>query len=511
MATRVKRLEVSKFDRRAVMNTLIKSSHGNLDSYRATALEAVEQDSEFLAHIIAWNHVNGQVRDSKIALPMLALRNAQDAEYAENALAALMYLDPRSLVKAYQFHKELVTKGHVIKGGNRSMLQKVLRQYVLNIESSQNRWTRVALQHRASLKTLYAISHTKPSAAAQAILFDKKYPTASVFAKLGQLKDMSAQEAAGTILNYQIPFQIAIGALQRTKEDLRNNPEFLLALMSGMSGQQLLNSTNFLETMGVFENKMLKSEYDKALDRAKKDNKVSTLKADKAMQHVKGNGANKVTAALANLSQEKIAQVSIDGRWVILGDCSGSMDESVELASEVAGVVASLVKEDVHLIFFNDSIRYFNMTGKTTEQIRHITRGIRADGGTVCGIGLQYLEDHNIEIDGIILVSDGADSAYSWTDCNQTSFTRGYENYCKKFDKEPSIYFLHVEGQRDILTSDLEDRNLIFSRFELSNKTDYYAIPNLVKTFKTTKFGLMDEIMQTPLLTLAGVFNKPKG
>jgi hypothetical protein len=40
------------------------------------------------------------------------------------------------------------------------------------------------------------------------------------------------------------------------------------------------------------------------------------------------------------------------------------------------------------------------------------------------------------------------------------------------------------------------------------NKIDYYSLPNIIPTMKTTRYSLVDEIMGTPLLTLKQVFNQ---
>jgi len=40
---------------------------------------------------------------------------------------------------------------------------------------------------------------------------------------------------------------------------------------------------------------------------------------------------------------------------------------------------------------------------------------------------------------------------------------------------------------------------------------DYYSLPNLVATMGTRRYGLLDKIMETPLLTTDEVFNRKKG
>jgi len=493
------------FNKQTMISELIKSKHGDLMDYVPITSEAAKKETEFLAHLVAWNLVKGEIRDSKIALPIINLRHLKkdDVEFAENAISSLMTLDPRSLVKAYNFNKELSKTGMNITGGHRRMLEEGIKKYLAVREENPKWWNKVAVQHRASLKELYAVSHYKPSAHAQAVLFDRKFPKNSVFQKISDLNKMQPAEAAGTILNYNIPFQIAIGALGVKKTDFEKNPEFLLALMNGMSGQQLLSSTKFLESVGVFKSKMLKTEYDKALAKAKKDKKVSTLKASKAMKSLEESDpeiSKEILESLSKVQEEKLAKKTIDGDWVVLGDCSGSMQSAIKLAKEIAAYITKSVAGKVYLIFFNTDPRVFDVTGKTLAEIEKEAKHVTAHGGTSCGCGLQYLQDRGIIVNGIALVSDGGDNTHPY-------FHQAYPKYCLKMGVEPTIYFYRVSGDGDHLSSYCKSDHIPLEYFDMT-RVDYYSIPNLVATMKTSRYSLMDEIMNFPLLNFDKIFKK---
>jgi hypothetical protein len=487
---------------------LVKSTHGSLNDYVPLVLSAVKHDPEFLAHLIVWNLIKGEIRDSKIALPIINLRglSKDDAEFAENAVASLATQDPRSLVKAYNFNKELTKTGLHIKGGHRRMLESGIKKYLETREGNVTWWNRTVIQHRNSMKELYAVSHFKPSDHAQAILFEKKYSYKdkdhAIFAKISNLKNMSPKEAAGTIINYKIPFQIALGSLGRKKSEYEKNPEFLLALIEGMSGQQLIASTKFLTSVGVFNSPMLKSEYNKALERAKGDKKVSTLKASKAMEVLKEDSSisSDIMNKLSEIQEAKISQKTIEGDWLVLGDCSGSMSRAVELAKEIASYISKSVAGKVYLIFFNTTPRLFDATGKKLEDIKLDTKYVKAAGGTSCGCGIKYLQDKGIIVNGIALVSDGGDNSNPY-------FHDAYKAYSKKLDIEPTVYFYRVPGDSDRVSSYCKNNGIFIELFDMTTKkVDYYSIPNLVSSMKTSRYSLMDEIMDTPLLTFNQVF-----
>jgi hypothetical protein len=514
--TTTKASENAAFNKQSMISELIKSKHGDLMDYVPITSAAAQKEAEFLAHLISWNLIKGEIRDSKIALPVINLRflKKEDSEFAENAIASLLTLDPRNLVKSYKFSKELTKTGKNITGGHRRLLEEGLRMYIAAREENIKWWNKTAVQHRESFKELYAISHYKPSDWAQKILFRTEYdvklgkfvksefPKNSVFQKIADLKKMSPAEAAGTVLNYDIPFQIALGALGVKKEEFEKNPEFIMALMNGMSGQQLINSTKFLTSIGVFNSKMLKSVYETAFKKATKDKKVSTLKANKAIKTLEENPDfdPEVIEKLSKLSETKLAQKTIEGDWVILGDKSGSMSTAVKLAKEIASYISKSVAGKVYLIFFDHQPRVFDVTGKTLSEIETESKHVSASGCTSCGCGLQYLLDRGIIVNGIAMISDGGDNTAPY-------FHQVYPKYCLKMGIEPAVYFYRLQGESDSLSGYCRSENIPFELFDM-DKTDYYALPNLVAAMKTSRYSLMDEIMTIPLLTFEKIFEK---
>ena len=496
-------MERNSFHYNELVNSLSQSAHGDYDKYKDITYKAAENDPDFLAHFIAWSIAKSEIRDSKVAIPILSLRKIRNNALAENSIAALMTLSPRDLVKAYRFNKKLSAGKEIIVEGKRAYLQEAIQEYLTIQEENRGWWDKTAIQHRASLKELYAVSHTRPSVFAQDILFDKKYPRGSVFAKIAKLNSVSPSEAAGIIINHNIPFQIAMGALGVKKEAFEKNPEFVLALMGGMSGQQLVNNTNFLKSLGVFNSPVLNSEYNKALERAKKDKRTSTLKAGKAIENISKNENDvdqKIAAKLSQLQEVKIEKTGgIEGDWLVMGDISGSMETAIGMSVQLSSLIAKAVKGKVYLSFFNTSPRLYDITGKSLEEIKAMTNTITAGGGTNIGVSIRHIGDRGIVVNGIAIVSDGGEHGI---DSNGTSFRGAYLSYIKKMGIEPNIYFFKLTGSPDRLSNQVE-----MNVFDLRGKeADYYSLPNLIKTMKTKRYGLLDEILDTPLLTLKKVF-----
>jgi hypothetical protein len=481
-------MEQTVVSRNQLINQLIHIGHKDLSVYTDISLKAVSEEPELFAHLIAWNNIKGEVRDSKVAFPTLALRGDFDNEYTENAVAHLLTLDPRNLLRAVYFHRDLNKSGHKLNGGAGNMFKHGIRRYLQVRETNRKWFDRTALQHRKSLKALYAVYHVKPSSYAQKVLFERQYPKNSVFTKLALLKDMNAQEAAGTILNEKIPFLIATGALG----GIKGKSDLLLALIERMSGAELINNTNMLKKAGVFENPALKAAYDNGLERAKKDKKLSTLKASKAAEIVEDKA---VKSKLRAFQEEKIDQMTkIEGDWLVLGDRSGSMDESIEIARKTASHIARMVEGQVHLVFFNTMPMKYDVTGKTLDEINHMTRSIRASGGTSIGCGLELLRSSETLVNGIVICSDGGDNTYPL-------FHGAYSKYVSKMGIEPTVYHFWMPGERDRLRSYAKQAGLMIEHYDVT-KMDDYSLPNLIQTLRSNRYTLVDDIMNVPLMTI---------
>jgi hypothetical protein len=174
------------------------------------------------------------------------------------------------------------------------------------------------------------------------------------------------------------------------------------------------------------------------------------------------------------------------------------MESAVELAKQVAATLAKMVKGKVHLVFFNDTPRYVDASGKSLETLLEETRHIGASGWTSIGCGLQYILDHGWPVQGIAIVSDGVENRHP-------SIGEVYKRYAARFDHEPTVYWYKIG--RDVYGENLTHQLSEMESFDLTGGVDYYSLPNLVATMNTRRYTLVDAIMETPLLTFEKVFS----
>ena len=483
-----------------IFSALSRSTHGKLSEYVEEGREAIKAEPLFFQHLVAWNAKHGQVRDSKVALPVLGLAYEPDLELLDNSVAHIAALGPRELRKAFDFVREIRPLGKMTK------MDRVIRAYLRQKEVDRN-WDHIAIQHRAVLKALYALSRTGPGNQRVAAVISGQWkekindavivtklgpPKGSIFEAVAQLGSMSPVEAAGAITKFRIPFLIAGGALgAKIKE-----PELLQALIERMTPTELTSNVKTLEKLGMKTNPALRGAFEKAMEKAAKS-KQNTLKTTQAVDAVEDEGLKE---KLRSLQKKQIAAAGgPEGNWLVLVDRSPSMQRAIEFGKHVAAALSQFVKGKVYLVFFDSGPMTVDVTGLSLDQIMKATRHIGTGSATSIGCGLARMLAEKIELDGIAIVSDGEENTAPY-------FPDVYRKYCDTFQKDLPVYFYDCDGGRDNLSARMNTAGIEMQKFDLRHgRTDYYAIPNLVQSMRSSTYSLVDEILATPLLSLDDV------
>jgi hypothetical protein len=272
-----------------------------------------------------------------------------------------------------------------------------------------------------------------------------------------------------------------------------------------MSPTELTTNAKLLGKLEVETSPVLRAAFREGLERAAKSKKTP-LKAGRA---AKAMGDSKLAKKMENLQERQIdSQKGVEGDWLVLADCSASMEDSIEVARHISATLVRFVKGAVHLVFFNTAPRHIDVSGKTLEEIKALTRYVTANGATSIGCGMQWARDEGINVDGIAIVSDMAEN-------NTPSFASTYRGYCEKLSKEPTVYLYVLGSQYEQTTwihqfeTSLMKHSIDAQAFDLRGSgVDYYSLPNLVQTMRTNRYSLVDEIMAVPLLKLEDVLKK---
>lgn len=476
-----------------ILSELSRSPHGKLEEYVPVGKQAIVNEPEFFAHLIAWNHIKGQIRDSKVALPIISLTKKDlHEEFIENSLAHLATLNPREMEKAFRFARQIKISTKLSR-----RFYDLIRKYLKAKETEKN-WDRLGLQHREVLTTLYCLTKTKPGEHQKKVLFEKSYAPGSVFAAVAGLKNMSPDEAAGVILQKKLPFLIVKGALGiKIKE-----PAIMLALINMMTPTELVTNTKIFNEWGMSQNPSLRGAFDKAIGKVETST-ANVLKTTRAAENITDE---KLKARLQGVQNKQLASMQVEGDWLVLADKSGSMHNAIVVARQVASLLAKMVKGKVWLVFFNSSPQSMDVTGLALDQINELTKHIKADGQTSIGCGLQRLLESKTEVDGICIVSDANENATPF-------FPDVYVKYSAWAGKEIPVYLYLCDahdGFTSTLGSGMKLKGLDMQVFNMNSDTDFYSLPNIVATMRTNRYSLIDEVMDTKLLTLSDVLKNQR-
>lgn len=473
-----------------VLSELTKSPHGDLSEYLKVGVQAASEDPDFFGHLVAWNHVKGQVRDAKVALPVIALRAGGDEDYVENALAHLADLRPREFARALMFARQI--------GVNQRLMRRLVERYLRDLEADFFDWERTSLLHRSTIKGFYSKYHIKPNKVADDTLF-KDAPIGGRFAAVKLLKNQTPEQIAGAIRGYKLPFMVVKAALgAKIKE-----PDVLCAVIQGMTTPELITNMASLERWGVKTVPALRAALEQAMTKAK-DAKASkgTLKTTKAAEALAGD--EQLSGKLKDLQEKQLDKLQmIEGNWLVIADRSGSMEGAIEGGRQVAAILCRSVKGGVALSFVNNSPQTYDVTGKTLEEITKLTKGIMAFGGTSLGCALKQAQDNKLQVDGIVVISDGEDNQNPY-------FHMAYLAYVEAMGVEPTVYFYKM-GSGSPLVEYCAKFNIDLQTFELGQSVDYYSLPNLVQTMRVGRYSLLDEVLATSLKTVDQVLDRTKG
>lgn len=516
--------------RSQILNEISRSAHGKLAEYDNIIGKACASDPEFLAHLIAWDFVNGQVKDSKIALPVLTLAHQEfPDELTENSLAHLAMQPPRELVKALKFSIET---GSVAR--RQRKLEAVIRLYLAHKEAEPGKWNRLAARHRRSLKTLYSLAHAKAPIWVSAALFGfyknadgekipASYALGSIFADIAGLSKMDPKSVAATIQKWHLSPLVVSGAMAGAKA-AQQDSGVVQATMEQMSDTEVVTRAKSLEKRGLSRDAALKETFRTKVAKATKSHKA-TLKTSVAAEEVEDESLKTMLRELQErqIQTQKDAGRGIDGNWLVIADRSQSQEVAITLGVHVAASIAKFVTGSVWLVFCNGDVTPMEVTGKSLETIQARAKFVFANGGTSYGVALAWAAEHKVNLDGVVIVGDGGENT-------SPLFAIEWQNWKKRVDKELPVYlfrtfcppkYANTPGGNPQLFKMLmggcnpnpwgvsapSSRPAIsFTEFDFTHgQIDYYSIPNMVQTFNASRFGVVEKIMACPLLTLEQV------
>lgn len=463
-----------------ILNSLLTTPHRELSQVAALHGEMIARDPLFYGHLAVWYADKGDVRDHKEVFTANLLTSKIELHRGAG-FVLLQAFPPYQVARIIDFIKQ--TRGSVPRS-TRTAVERYLRER----EANPKQFDRAAIRMRAALKSLYAGLHIKPSERADAVLFKDKPPADSLAFTLKQLAKLdSPQKQAQLIVEHSIPFTIAIGAVKKL------TPTVLVALISQMSPQEVINNLNSLKKRGALENADVKALVDEKLAVAKDAGRISAFKAIKAAE-VAGVDAE----TQERLTQVAEAQIKRKGKisksTALFVDKSSSMTEAIEVGKQISAMVSGIAEAELFVYAF-DSMAY-PVTTASAEK-RELSDWERAfalifpNGATSIGAPLEVMRIKKQAVEQIIIVTDEGENTNPY-------FAQVLPRYAEELKVAPTVVIVKVGQHSEQLETSLQRISYGFETFTFGG--DYYALPNLVPLLsRPSRTELLLEILETPL------------
>jgi hypothetical protein len=492
--------------RLGMLNTLLTTPHRDLAKVYPIHKDMIEQDPIFYRQLAAWYNMTGEIRDHKeMFVVNLCLSNFEG--HRDIGLAMLRELPPYQLVRVVDFihgrrknktirtssgrgkNKKIDVRREVENFGlnrnvPRSVKTEVIR-YVREREAEPAWFDSTALIARKYLKRLYSLLHIEPSDRAQKILFDEEPPQDSSIAAVKQLRKAGTPaEQAKVIIDNKVPYRVASTVVSAM------TPTVLFALITVMSDQELLNNLGSLKKRGAFKNTDLKEAIQERLEKAKKGKNVAAMKI----------GASKNASVLDKDIQKQVnevadTQIKSKGRincpTALIVDKSGSMNTAIEIGKNLCSMISAISNSDFY-VYACDTLAYpIDADGDDLASWEKAFQGIRATGGTSCGIGIEMLRRNKQSVEQIIMITDEGENT-------SPPFLTTLKNYMEDMNISPRIIFVKCGRSVDGLEKKCLNNGIDYDAYIFDG--DYYSLPNLIPFLtKPSKLDLLLEIMQFTL------------
>ncbi len=474
--------------RLGILNSLLRTPHRDVAPVIPVFREVHERDPIFFGHLAAWYFDHGAVRDLKELFVAFMATSAFTDEYRDGGLAMLEKLPPYQVERILHIIKGQKQGGKFVSGIAASVprsFRTAVERYLRERERNPEVFDSVVFHARKAMKTLYSSLRIKPGEYAQKVLFDNAPPPGSRAFLLKQIAHMTdPSEQAQALVENRIPYRVAVSVLKGV------TPSVLVALVSAMSPQEVINNLAGLKRRGAMDNPDLRGLIEDKLEKAKSDKRVSALKTRKAME-------------AANLDQDMAkrveavgdVQVKSKGRikraTALLIDKSGSMEQAIEAGKQVASITAPICESDLYVYAFDTVAYRIKAKGSELSDWEKAFKGIRADGGTSCGVAVKNMEKEKQRVEQIVMVTDQEE--------NNTPFLAdAYRDYSAALGVAPSVVIVNIGRHSDYLVSRLKPLGVEVDMFDFSG--DYYSLPNLIPLLAGgTRLELLMEILEYPL------------
>jgi hypothetical protein len=460
-----------------ILNSLLTTPHRQLELVAKLHEEMVQRDPLFYGHLAVWYQRQGDVRDHKEVF-IGNLLTSKLEEHRDAGFILVQEFPPYQVARIVDFMKQ--QRGKLPRSA-----RTAVRRYLKEREQKPEFFDRAALRARKAMKHLYATLHIKPNDRADAVLFKDNPPEDSLAYALKLLANApSPLEQAQLIVEHQIPYTIAVGAIKQI------TPTVLVALINSMSPAEVINNLKSLQTRGAMAHPEVKALIDEKLEKAQTDNRISAFKARVAADAAELD--EQTAAKLERITDEQVKKRGkIAKPTALLIDKSGSMQNAIEVGKRLAAMISGITEADLFVYAF-DTVPYpVKASGSELSDWAKAFQHIQAGGGTSIGCALEAMRLRKQLVEQIVVVTDEGEN-------NAPYFAETYEAYKRDLKVDPTVAIVKVGHAYDWLERKLKEKQAQVDTFTFAG--DYYSLPNLIPLLsRPSRLELLLEILETPL------------
>lgn len=468
-----------------ILNSLLTTPHRELSQVSELHKTILGLDPIFYGHLAVWYQSYGDVRDHKEVFIGNLLMSEHEAHRGAG-FVLLQKLPPYQVARVVDFVK--TQKGSVPRS-TRTAVERYLRER----EANADHFDRAALRARKAMKHLYATLHIKPDERADAVLFKDNPPAGSLAFTLKQLaKAETSAEQARLIVENKIPYTIAIGAVKKLA------PTVLVALISQMTPQEVINNLNSLKKRGALDHVEVKALVDEKIAEGAKSERVSAFKAMKAAEVA---GVDEATAEqLGKVASEQVKRKGrITKSTALFVDKSSSMTEAIEVGKQIATLISGVAEAELYVYAFDSMAYPVKTADEKKSELADWERSfslIFPQGSTSIGAPLEVMRIKKQAVEQIIIVTDEGENTSPY-------FETVLPRYMEELKTLPNVIIVKVGQHSDQLERALRKINQPCETFTFEG--DYYSLPNLVPLLsRPSRIELLMEILEVPLPTREG-------
>lgn len=323
-----------------------------------------------------------------------------------------------------------------------------------------------------------------------------------VLAKRDRFDGLSEAEICETIVTQKLKYKEVTGRLPK---DIGLTPAIMVAVLPSLSNRDLRQLTPTLEQLGLLTEPEVLTRWELAISEATDQRALNIAKnvSNKEIREkLEFASDNAVRKAVKEATKETEVHV------MFLIDKSGSMEGAIEKSKEsLTRILAGFPEENVHIAAFDTSGWVLVPKQSSRLAIEHMLKPVKAGGGTIHGEAVKALFRKGVRIPDearllVIVVGDEAGESGKL-------FARAFKD-CH-YQPHAMALLLNVEWSRGKSVVDCASAlEIAFSEITIDQFDDPYQVPRVIgalletPVLKSTKsFGLVEQIMKTPLLELA--------